>query len=370
MFYKTVCLNMIVKDESKIIERCLSSVLDIIDYWVIVDTGSTDGTQKILLEYLRDIPGELHEQEWVNFEYNRNAALELAKNKSDYILCMDADDRFEFLPSFDKNALEKDCYMILCRDPVVDSYRLLLINNNPGWRWVGILHEELQISHQVTGGILCSVMKNGLARDGKRAQDPKRYLKDARLLEQAHQEDPTNSRTVFYLAQSYLTANELSLALTYYQKRASMGGYDDELFWTLYTIACIREDLQMPHLIIIDSYQKAYQFNQSRAEPLCSLSRFLIKIGNYAAAYLASKAAVLIPVPETYFFVERDVYEYKALLYFSYCQHLMKRYDEAAVSYRQLLAKKSLPLQDRQTVEQFFALCKKKECFNVVCDCA
>jgi glycosyltransferase involved in cell wall biosynthesis len=43
---KSVCLNMIVKNESKVIERCLRSVKGCIDYWVIVDTGSTDDTQK------------------------------------------------------------------------------------------------------------------------------------------------------------------------------------------------------------------------------------------------------------------------------------------------------------------------------------
>ena len=43
-----ICLNMIVKDESRVIRRCLESVKPLIDYWVIVDTGSTDGTQEII----------------------------------------------------------------------------------------------------------------------------------------------------------------------------------------------------------------------------------------------------------------------------------------------------------------------------------
>ncbi len=356
---------MIVKDESKVIKRCLSSVREIIDYWVIVDTGSTDDTKKIIREYLRDIPGELHEHEWVDFEHNRNAALELARNKCDYILCMDADDMFEFSLSFDKCALNRECYMILCCDPVVNSYRLLVINNDQGWRWVGVLHEELQISRPVSGGILSRVIKNGLLRDGQRMQDPKRYLKDALLLEKAFQKDPTNSRTVFYLAQSYLTANDLTLALKYYELRSTMGGYEDELFWSLYTIGCVHEDLKMPSQTIIDSYERAYQFNQSRAEPLSALARFLIKIGDYDLAYRASKAAVSMPIPKTLFFVERDVYEYKALLFYSYSQHLTKRYEEAAVSYQTLLTKNSLSQSDRQTVEQFLALCQKKKGIRV-----
>src|ERR1700733_3920461 len=48
-----ICLNMIVKDESRIIKRCLDSVKPFIDYWVIVDTGSKDGTQKIIKKHMK-----------------------------------------------------------------------------------------------------------------------------------------------------------------------------------------------------------------------------------------------------------------------------------------------------------------------------
>ena len=40
----TLCLNMIVKNEGKIITRLFNSVIDIIDTYCICDTGSTDNT--------------------------------------------------------------------------------------------------------------------------------------------------------------------------------------------------------------------------------------------------------------------------------------------------------------------------------------
>src|SRR3990167_6567765 len=72
-----VCLNMIVKNEAHVIERCLESVLPLIDSWVILDTGSTDGTQDVIRNFFaqRGIPGELFESPWVNFAHNRNQGL-------------------------------------------------------------------------------------------------------------------------------------------------------------------------------------------------------------------------------------------------------------------------------------------------------
>ena len=48
-----ICLTVICKNESKVIERMLNSVLPILDYYVIVDTGSTDGTQEIIENFFR-----------------------------------------------------------------------------------------------------------------------------------------------------------------------------------------------------------------------------------------------------------------------------------------------------------------------------
>lgn len=61
----TICLNMIVKNERAVIERCLQSVVKYIDYWVICDTGSTDGTQQKIQHFFQsnNVPGELFQDE-------------------------------------------------------------------------------------------------------------------------------------------------------------------------------------------------------------------------------------------------------------------------------------------------------------------
>jgi glycosyltransferase involved in cell wall biosynthesis len=71
---------MIVKNEAEVLPRLLSSVKDYIDYYVIVDTGSTDDTIALIRQEMAGygIDGEVHERPWVNFGVNRQQSLELA----------------------------------------------------------------------------------------------------------------------------------------------------------------------------------------------------------------------------------------------------------------------------------------------------
>src|SRR6185295_14768294 len=93
---KTLCLNMIVKNEMANLERCLGAVADHVDCWIIGDTGSSDGTQDFIRSFFaaRGIPGELHNFSFENFEQARNAALDHAYASAlayDYLLLADAD---------------------------------------------------------------------------------------------------------------------------------------------------------------------------------------------------------------------------------------------------------------------------------------
>ena len=54
MAVNKICLNMIVKNESKIIIRCFESLKSIVDYIIVTDTGSSDNTVELMNKYLVD----------------------------------------------------------------------------------------------------------------------------------------------------------------------------------------------------------------------------------------------------------------------------------------------------------------------------
>ncbi len=218
---ETICLNMIVKDESHVIRRCLESVKPLIDYWVIVDTGSSDSTKEIIQKCLADIPGELHERSWVHFGHNRNEALALAQGKGDYLLFMDADDYLVFSPHFTLPSLIHDEYSIFINHRGLCYSRTHLVRAALDWKWHGSVHEYIH-SPQVRTRAKLEGITNYVMTEGARSRDPEKYHKDAAMLEQSFKEDPTNGRTVFYLAQSYRDAGDTDKAIVWYTKRAAM----------------------------------------------------------------------------------------------------------------------------------------------------
>lgn len=346
---KTICLNMIVKNESPVIARCLDSIKPFIDYWVIVDTGSTDETKKIIQETLKEIPGELHEQAWVNFGYNRNEALKLAKGKGDYLLFIDADEQLEGF--FGTENLEKDVYLVTlrtCKDPLSTCLRAFLINNHLSWQWQGVLHESLKYEGERSFELLADLVLSAESKEGHRSQDPQKHLKDAYTLEKALKDDPNNSDYVYYLAQSYYNAQELALSLKNYEKRSKMDGWDQHTFWSKYYMGHIQELLKMDPKHIIKSYSDAFQYRPIRAEPLCRLANYFYNQKNFLLGYLLAQHGLAIERPNDIVYVEDWIYSYGMLAVFGNCAMELGKNKEASAAYEQIAQKKEIPDQIRQ----------------------
>lgn len=278
---QTICLNMIVKDEEGYIERCLQSVAPFIDYWVIVDTGSTDNTKSIIRGILSDIPGELHDREWKNFAHNRNEALVLAKDKCDYLLFIDGDDWLEYQGDFSFPELVQDCYYFHVGSEHFTLFRTHLVKSNLPWKWTGIVHEYISVEGIYTYGTI----ENLYYRLGWKPSEEEKFIDRIDILLQALEENPNDARYMFYLAESYKDAGDPVNAIVWYQKRVDIGGWREEVFWSLLQIAKMHKLLGHDQDVIIDSFNKAFRHSSHRCEPIYYVAEYCNDIGRYDLAY-------------------------------------------------------------------------------------
>src|SRR5438270_39390 len=185
-----ICLTMIVKDEAHIIRRCLEFARPMFDTWVIVDTGSTDGTQDVIRDVLAGVPGQLHERPWKDFAHNRTEAIELAKGMADYLLFVDADDNLRVPDGFVRPELTAEAYELEFRLGAILYRRTCLVRSDLPWRFEGVIHEYPTLGRAYTPEYLAGPLMD-CTRDGSRSaqSDVDKYSHDAAILEAALAED-------------------------------------------------------------------------------------------------------------------------------------------------------------------------------------
>ena len=192
---------MIVKNESKVILRCLNSVVKYIDTYCICDTGSTDNTQQIITDFFNthQIKGTLHQHKWKNFGHNRTLAVEAAKGTADYLLLMDADFIFKIInPNF-KAKPHTASSMLIKYEGLLDYRQPLMVQGNLDWKYIGVTHEYIHCpgsTRVLSDDFMFQHVGDGANKDDK-------FERDIKLLTDGIQEEPTNYRYYFYLAQSH-----------------------------------------------------------------------------------------------------------------------------------------------------------------------
>ncbi|HHB9369675.1 TPA: glycosyltransferase, partial [Enterobacter roggenkampii] len=320
----TICLNMIVRDESHIIKKTLSNILDKIPIssWVICDTGSSDNTPKLIREFFaqRKVPGKLYHDQWIDFSHNRNLALNRCDGMSDYILFFDADDRIE--GTVDTSNLTHHSYFLKMSNEThsVTYYRKLLVRNGLSFKWRGVLHEYLEDKYHDTGTINSDhFIISG--RTGSRNNTCRKYHRDAEILATAYhqcKEQDLMPRYAFYCAQSYHDAavqdeknrSELySRSIEWYLLRLKLSGFTEERYFSLLRIGLIHERSgrisdAIPFLL------EAFEENPLRAESLYHLARIYRSLGKNNLAFRFAKMAKEIKKPiGNFLFLDNVIYD-------------------------------------------------------------
>ncbi|GAA3373187.1 glycosyltransferase family 2 protein [Streptomyces sannanensis] len=332
---------MIVKNEAAVIERCLASVRHLLTTWVISDTGSTDGTQDLIRKALAGIPGELYEEPWVDFGHNRTLNIQHARGKADYLLTIDADHVMRQDAPLPR--LTADSYMIRY-DGLVQHRFKHLMRGDIAWYYHGVTHEYPTTDERDLQENLDALVIEDQADGGCRHE---KFERDARLLRAEFERDPGNTRTVFYLAQTVRDLGELEESASLYERRAAMGGWAEEVYYSLFQVGVIKAGTgDWPGAM--DAFSRAWEARPQRLEACYQLASQLRTMGRHHAAHAFASAGLDKKAPGDLLFTQPWVYRWGLLFEYSITSYWVGDYAASLQACDRLLAMPDLPAKFRE----------------------
>jgi hypothetical protein len=293
----TICLNMIVKNESHIIVKTLENLCSYIEFdaYFISDTGSTDNTMDLIRGFFKErgVPGHIEQVEWRDFGFNRTLSLQMAFNKTDYLFIFDADDSIhgDFRMPRD---LTHDAYQLKLGQSFV-YLRTLIVNNRKRWRFVGVLHEYIAcVDKEESSTAIQGDYYVESGRGGSRNKDPNKYINDAAVLERGFHEEMGNGanggggdralaeRYSFYCAQSWMDAGPayIDKAIEWYLRVLGQNNWAQEKY---YSALCLGDlyNKKGDKYNSVKYYCKTIEYDEERIEGVASVMEILRADGNH-----------------------------------------------------------------------------------------
>lgn len=324
-------LSCIVKNESKVILKMLESVLPIIDYWHIVDTGSNDGTQDIIKNFFneKNIPGHLTEIVWKDFSTSRNEALKGLIGKVDWGFWIDADEIVEYSDLFQKDRLaqklkDSDGCFLTTNYNNLQYKRMNFFKIKSDWEWFGPVHEYLKNDNKnsvITFFEDCKVLVGKHFGNSWTSQNLKqKYEKYIDILKNYITENPhqDNSRWVFYLAQSYKDTGAPEYyddVIKWYNERLKLEGYTEEKYISQLNISKFKLiSNKYSKEEVLCSFLNCTMYNPDRIEHFEWIIEYYQKDvvnKNWELAYLYSSYAIKKSFKPHFMFVNTSLYNWK-----------------------------------------------------------
>ena len=361
---KRIVLCMIVKNESSIIARCIDRLLPLIDAISICDTGSTDNTVGIITKYNDTLPTNCIIDPWVNFGHNRSRSFKEAVRfctslewnlKETWTLFVDADMLLVVKPEFNKDDLSSSGYRIEQKSGPLSYQNLRMGRMDCDWESVGVTHEYWSARDPHNKGITFTdlVYINDVGDGGSKSDKTSR---DIQLLEKGMEDEPNNRpRYSFYLGQSYKDQGEFDKAIDMLKKRIKFGGWDEEIWYSHYTIAIcfmLKSDLEKEKkdynfAMAVTWFWIAFNNRPSRREPLTKLAFMYRSKGLNYESFKTAKLALQVPDTKDVLFVDRMSYDFEAEREISISAYYTGDHEDGRRMSEILLRSKKVPAHER-----------------------
>lgn len=307
---------IMVRNEANNIESTLEPfVKQGITKFLVLDTGSTDRTVEVAKSFFEKhklTDTVIKQEPFVNFAVSRNRTIELAEQafpNTTFFVFLDAewyaqniDQMIAFCKKWEHDTLP--AYLVRLSTSVHDFFVPRILRRSAHTRFKGAVHESLDIesSAKLPDSVYFVVSPS---REGQ-AKTEERYQRDLKLLLDEHKKNPTDARTLFYLAQTYSCLNDYPNAYTYYKLCSQCDSDKEQKFQALLRLGVLTQELQKQ-----DKQNPAYTWQQAlsyfmqafslmphRAEPLTLIAQYYNDTNNMPLCFIFARHAAELPTPK------------------------------------------------------------------------
>ena len=310
---QTVCLCLVVRDQAPLLRACLDSVRPLIDSWVVVDAGSTDGTQDVVRRALAGLPGALHERPGGGFAETRSEALHLARQHGTHCLLIEAEERLDVPAGTRLPVLTADSYTLDVASGDTVSRRKRILRTALPWRYDGVIPETLACD---TAGPAGHLPGPTLRRVEALRRDPEADRLATAAIETALAGAPTPllaAHYTFHLAQQLRDRREVEAAIARFLERADQGFSPEEVYVSLLEAGRLMQRAGRPLAAVLAPLDRAMALIPTRAEAPHAASGACRMHADYTRATRYAITAAATPRPEHGLFLEPWIYAYGAL---------------------------------------------------------
>ena len=311
-----VCI--MVKDGGYFWETFLRHNKPLMDSYTILDTGSTDGTVEIARRVLADVKGEIYTSEFTNFRDSRNQLLDLAGDAGFFNIMLDDTYVVHGIPELRRflDLARGDTMATSFSIPISDGETSYLSNriikSASGLRYIHKVHEVIQTKDNLNVQI---PQGTSYIEDVRLEYMTQRTLERkktdiAQLKSMLTEEPESASRTLYYIAQSYVYLKDWSTALDWFKRRvAHGGGYKGEIQDSLYHIAVLKSlCLNYPWKDCEADFFHCYDYDPSRADVLYFIGKHYAS-EHPSIANVYWKQGFELGMPEIQMSVRESVYK-------------------------------------------------------------
>jgi tetratricopeptide (TPR) repeat protein len=270
---------LMVRNEEGRIGRALASARPVADRWLVIDTGSTDGTEAEIRNATRGWPGQLLHRNWTDFGTNRtDLVATAAESGARWVLMLDADHEL----------VDHDQLAVTLARTNADALQLpytssplqwvsRLLRCGPPWRYVGTVHEHLECDMRYRRQRLDNPRILDHADGASRAT---KWTRDLALLQAQTTAEPADARAWFYLGETHRGLRQPHLAAEAYLRSAEFAGPGELRYVALLYAGCLLDGLHRTKEAI-EVLRQAVRARPGRREALLQLCQVLNRHGQH-----------------------------------------------------------------------------------------